>query len=567
MSGIRTGGNTQIAAELIPLPRLLDRLARGTIRVPRFQRPFVWEPQQMIELLDSVRRQYPIGSIMLWDSDQIYDSIDHIGPIKIPEIELSETTYILDGYQRLSTLLGTLKAPNGGEGKWRVAYDLEREEFFHLGNKKPSRPWIAISRLLKTSDFLSEIDRITASNISEEHTRALIRQAEMVARSFKEYPVPFIRVLKADLPTAVQIFSRLNSRGTTISGDQMISALTYSRGHFHLSEELDDLQEEIMALGFGGLSRTTLLRTVLAAAGAEVYETDWVMLAGQWTTNRTKDAGFDRTKNVPGVETLAAAVRATKETIRQAIEFLRGEGVIGDPLLPYSFQIVLLAEFFRICHEPDAAQITALKKWFWNTSFNGYFTSLTSDRASKALLSMRNLATGAAYEIGGWDRPALPLPARFHANHSRIRAYLVFLLSLKPRSLRDGKPLMAASIVGALGLKSFRRLLDGSGEDLRHRTANRILLDLDQTESAEQLILALDDKDRREICETHGITSLAFEHLKAGRREDFIADRQHYLRQEEERFMASRDVHPPPHEESRRDLMDLDEDFSFPPWE
>ena len=56
-----------------PVPELITSLAGkvvdGEIRLPRFQRDFVWSRQQVLDLLDSIARSYPIGSFLLWKSD------------------------------------------------------------------------------------------------------------------------------------------------------------------------------------------------------------------------------------------------------------------------------------------------------------------------------------------------------------------------------------------------------------------------------------------------------------------------------------------------------------------
>jgi hypothetical protein len=52
------------------IDELARRILAGDILLPKFQRDFVWERQQVIALLDSVARGYPIGSILLWQSRQ-----------------------------------------------------------------------------------------------------------------------------------------------------------------------------------------------------------------------------------------------------------------------------------------------------------------------------------------------------------------------------------------------------------------------------------------------------------------------------------------------------------------
>ncbi|GAJ12482.1 unnamed protein product [marine sediment metagenome] len=48
------------------IDKLIKRIDAGDIRIPAFQRSFVWKQNQVIELLDSIILNYPIGSILLW---------------------------------------------------------------------------------------------------------------------------------------------------------------------------------------------------------------------------------------------------------------------------------------------------------------------------------------------------------------------------------------------------------------------------------------------------------------------------------------------------------------------
>ena len=56
--------------EVHHLPTIFRRLQSGEIRVPAFQRSFRWTEAQILSLLDSVIRGYPIGSMLLWEVRQ-----------------------------------------------------------------------------------------------------------------------------------------------------------------------------------------------------------------------------------------------------------------------------------------------------------------------------------------------------------------------------------------------------------------------------------------------------------------------------------------------------------------
>ena len=69
---------------------LASRILTGDILLPKFQRSFVWERPQIVSLLDSVARGYPIGSVLLWQSRQELRSENRIADLEIalPEARL-----------------------------------------------------------------------------------------------------------------------------------------------------------------------------------------------------------------------------------------------------------------------------------------------------------------------------------------------------------------------------------------------------------------------------------------------------------------------------------------------
>lgn len=146
-----------------PSPELITglaaRVADGQIRLPKFQREFVWSRQQVLDLLDSIARNYPIGSFLLWNSDSIALASDAsiAGlPIAPPE-HGDDTTYLLDGCQRLSTICGALYwTPDGDpDSYWNLVYDLEQERFAYLWTttqyRRGSAPTKALALMLATA--------------------------------------------------------------------------------------------------------------------------------------------------------------------------------------------------------------------------------------------------------------------------------------------------------------------------------------------------------------------------------------------------------------------------------
>ena len=75
------------------IDELAQRIHAGDILLPKFQRDFVWDRKQVLLLLDSVARGYPIGSILLWQSRQELRSENRIADLEITSSKPKETDH------------------------------------------------------------------------------------------------------------------------------------------------------------------------------------------------------------------------------------------------------------------------------------------------------------------------------------------------------------------------------------------------------------------------------------------------------------------------------------------
>ena len=100
----------KIKVDRMSLASLMNDMFQGRIRVPRFQRVFVWERKRIQELLDSMYKEYPIGTIFLWNSPPKYNhlirTVDYLG-VPQPK-DGANYSLIVDGQQRLTSLLSLI---------------------------------------------------------------------------------------------------------------------------------------------------------------------------------------------------------------------------------------------------------------------------------------------------------------------------------------------------------------------------------------------------------------------------------------------------------------------------
>lgn len=89
---------------------LMTQIKNGYIKIPDFQRDFVWERTQIIDLLDSIYKHYPIGSFLFWESNDKICTYKNIGNIELkPAPEGHPINYVLDGQQRITSLFASVE--------------------------------------------------------------------------------------------------------------------------------------------------------------------------------------------------------------------------------------------------------------------------------------------------------------------------------------------------------------------------------------------------------------------------------------------------------------------------
>lgn len=471
-----TKKKTDVKQEVLFLGKLLEELLRGKIRIPRFQRPFVWRQADMLRLLDSVALGYPIGSILLFDALGKVSSQDRVGPISIEPNPSGTVSYLLDGQQRLSTLAGCLLLDESRDDvraenvDWVICYNLKSSEFSVSPKEGLGPEHFPVNCLLSTARFLGATREIEKQKPSPRDLERYLAVADDLANAFRNYQIPVITVHDTEVDVAVQVVTRLNRRGRRMSADQIISALTYREGSFNLAERFDQLQADFEARGFGGLDRIFMLRTVLAAQGRDIYAKDWENLSGG-------DAARDHFANF---------VDDASRGMHAALDFLETLGVTSDRLLPYGLQFVMLAEALRLNPSPSERVRSLLEQWFWVTSFTAWFGGVNTAQARGALGEIREVARGTreTFKVVNLTAPSEPFPSRFDTRSARVRAFMLFLASLEPRSVRDvqvddePERLDVAELLTVLGHRALRHVVANLGDqELQRSPANRMFVD------------------------------------------------------------------------------------------
>jgi len=96
--------------DFIKYENLLSDIDSGRVKIPQFQREYVWSKEDAAKLIDSVLRGYPIGTFILWKTRDTLRSIRDIGGLKLKDAPLDDSIYyVLDGQQRITSLYAGIK--------------------------------------------------------------------------------------------------------------------------------------------------------------------------------------------------------------------------------------------------------------------------------------------------------------------------------------------------------------------------------------------------------------------------------------------------------------------------
>ncbi len=416
----------------------IDDIEKGNIQVPKFQRDFVWDLNDIKDLFDSIKYGYPIGSILLWKPEsESFDRGLTMGSFTLPKAS-NNFLYILDGFQRLSTFFGCLKNPykddhGYNEKEWKskfnLFYDLDKEEFMIPRSLNSIEPYqVPLYELVDTKAAFSFQENLNEKKISHEKIHIYMERYAELGTSLIDYELPVINIDGGSIKEAVEIFSRVNSKGTDISPDWMISALTYNKGNdFRLGSLIDNLLLSLEAYNFHDISngRDLILKCI---------------------THSFDKPYFDQSNKIEKLAHRSDFIEVARKTIisiEKAVKFLFEDLlVLNAKQLPYVPQLIFITDFFNTIDQPSPAQLKQLRKWFWVTTYSNYFTIYTISKQREAYKQFRRYLKGVSDEIVYNDKPDLPFktaefPLKINAGSVRSNALIIFLLNHSNNSLKE----------------------------------------------------------------------------------------------------------------------------------
>lgn len=340
------------------LTKFFKELEAGTVKIPKFQRAYIWEKSKIIKLLNSIYHQYPIGSIFLWNAPKEYKT--YIRESEFIGINTSENSnnylFILDGQQRITSLYSTLKGKTVNGIDFRnIYFNLDRKEFLSTAKKKSVHS-VPAWRLIDPVAYGETLADFAIMDREMNTTYATTwRECHEI---FNNYPLSIVVSTNNNLDDVVEIFERINQGGKRLAAFDLVQASTWDVD-FDLSDSIAQFNSK------------------QAMAKIEDIEPRFFTMA--MTINIFENYNNSLQLQVSSEQYKKNWVRTTRG-IQHSIEFIKDMG-ISDDLRPYFPLVPILQYYF---YRTGATAIkpehrSEIEKWFWNAKLsNSYVGSINS---------------------------------------------------------------------------------------------------------------------------------------------------------------------------------------------
>jgi hypothetical protein len=408
---------------------ILDQVDAGTVLLPEFQRGYVWNRDQVRGLMRSLYKGYPVGSLLVWETDAAHQAVRGVAPAS------GTRSLLLDGQQRITTLYGVVRGTppaffEGDPQAFRnLRFNVETEAFEFYGSVKmkddplwadvtalfAAGPAAVVSGLQDHPRFFDFVDR-------------LLRVRNVLDR---EVHVESITGADKTVDVVVDIFNRVNSGGTKLSrGDLALARICSDWPHARpaMRAQLDRWRAQ------RGLQFTPdwLLRNVNAVAtGRAPFSALEDVSAGEF-----RDALGKAVHNVDHLVDLIASTLG--------LDYDRV--LMGRYALPVLGRL-LLKNNGRFT---DAAEAGRALYWYVHAAVRGRFAGSTETHLAKDLETIdRDGIDGVIHSLRRAHNGSLTIDARdFEGAGRGSRSYPLLFLVARTGGARDlvtGRPFGTAT--------------------------------------------------------------------------------------------------------------------------
>jgi hypothetical protein len=371
-----------MAKQEASVTQLVGMIEKGQIRLPEMQRKFVWKATKVRDLLDSLYRGYPSGTILMWEPDETVALTSF--SIKTDDKSAFKPMLLLDGQQRLTSLSSVLRGePVTVRGRRRpidILFNLEHpenpltsidadeddedefesDEFeqsedalnetiqqmtFVVSSSKlaAASNWIRVSDVFKDNSDKAFLTKAGVESFDDPRYDKYTERIKKL-RAIRDY-VYRMDVLEPNLSyeEVTEIFVRVNSLGAKLRGSDLALAQITARWRDSL-RIFEELQVKILSDHKFDLELGTILRSlVIQATGQSKFKTV---------------SSLSQSK-------LETAWDENERAMTFALNFLRSNVKIDSSALLTSPYIILVIAFWgsKRSYKISDAEATKMRRW------------------------------------------------------------------------------------------------------------------------------------------------------------------------------------------------------------
>lgn len=401
---------------------LMDDVETGRLKIPQFQREFVWDLEKSANLLDSIIKGYPIGTFILWKTKERLRSIRDIGGIKLPPPPSGDfVNFVLDGQQRITSLFAVIK---GAKIKRNDGKEEDFTEIYvNLDATDSDQIVTTMNEDIENLTLIKFTELISASFIElGKYPKKYHKRLARYVKRIGSYNYSVIEINDASIDVATEIFTRINVGGKPLTLFEIMVAKTYDFDlDFDLFQKFDLLIESLENVNYETISSATVLQVISLILENEcrrkvILNLDKAKFIGLW------DDAVD--------------------AIERAVDYFRGYYRIPvSHLLPYNALLVPFTYFFYHHRDkPTGSKQKYLQDFFWRVALSGRYSSAVESKLAQDIKRMDIILNT---KLPEYDWPIDTSPdfikesGWFSAGRSYVKSILCIYAYHQPKSFID----------------------------------------------------------------------------------------------------------------------------------
>lgn len=347
---------------------VLSQIDLGNYALPEFQRGYVWTRSDVRKLMYSLYRDYPVGSLLIWDTATDPDIIRGDGTPSSGTVSL-----ILDGQQRMTSLFGVIrgKAPQFFDGDasafTNLYFNIDEEtfEFYSQQKMKGDRAWVSVREVIPDSGaFFTKVIAQRPDDM-QYYAEAMTKLNKLSSIKDRDMPVQVVAGEDKTIDVVVEIFNNVNSGGTKLSKGDLALA--------KICAQWPDMRAEMKA--------------ILARLGKKGFwfKQDWLLRC--LTVHLTRKAYFSELDGV-SIADVKNGLKEVENYIGTCLDHISSRlGLDHDRVLGSHYAIVLMVGYLSMKGGKlsSAAEWDKLLFWYVHAFLWGRYAGSTESVLSQDL--------------------------------------------------------------------------------------------------------------------------------------------------------------------------------------